>query len=205
MSDERDEQPELSETELVPPPPAGYAPPEPFVYPMWGLQGAALLVLVLMGGSLLLFLGWWHGELSLTLGLGELLLVLLTVAVVIVVHELVHGAVYRLLGYEVQFGVAWQMGAAYAAVFGQFQQRGHNFASAVAPLVVLTAVLFPLLLVPNSVLNLIGFTALLFNTSGAVGDLYLMWRLWRLPPGSLLYDVNPETMLIYRRLAREKA
>ena len=186
----------------IPPPPAGYAPAEPFVYPMGKLQIAAIIVFVATGMGLLFFMGWWHGTLTFSLGLGELLAVVLTVVVVIVVHELVHGAVYRWLGYKVSYGIAWKLGAAYAAVFGQFQQRGHNFATAVAPLIVLTTLFWPLLLLPNGLLNLIGFTAILFNTSGAVGDLYLSWRLWRLSPSSLLYDVSPEKMLIYRPLAR---
>lgn len=190
----------MRENETMPPPPDGYAPAERFVYPLWPLQIAALLVLIMTGLGLLLFLGAWHGALNWTFGLGELLLVLLTVLVVIVVHELIHGAVYRWLGYDVSFGIAWKMGAAYAAVFGQFQKRLHNLASAVAPLLVLNAVLFPLLLLPNDTLNLVGFVALLFNTSGAVGDLYLSWRLWRMPAGSLLYDVSPEMMLFYQPL-----
>lgn len=192
-------QPEKEVDELeMPLPPEGYAPAERFQYPMGKLQWVSLLLLVVVGAGLLFFLGWWHGELSFSLGLGELLVMLLTVVGVIVLHEGVHGLVYRWLGYTVSYGIAWQLGAAYAAVFGQFQRRNDNFATAVAPLILLTILFWPLLLLPSGLLNLIGFTAILFNSSGAVGDLYLMWRLWRMPPATLLYDVSVDMMLIYR-------
>ncbi len=193
---------DVDETTKIPAPPEGYAPAERFQYPMGKLQLASVLILVVTGAGLMFFLAWWHGEMTFSLGLGELLVIVLTVVVVIGVHELVHGAVYHWLGYKVSYGIAWKLGAAYAAVFGQFQQRGHNFATAVAPLLVLNTLFLPLLLVPSELLNLIGFTAILFNTSGAVGDLYLMWRLWRLPPATLMYDVTVDMMLIYQPLAR---
>jgi len=134
---------------------------------------------------------------SATNGLAQVGVVFLAVVITIGVHEWVHGLIYRILGYRVSYGLSWRMGAAYAAAFGQWQKRDHNLLAALAPLVVLTPLLIGLLATSNHLLNLAAFSALIFNTSGAVGDLYLTWRLLRLPKGALLYDIDPKTMLIY--------
>lgn len=186
-------------TNASPPPPSGYAEAVRFRYPMAGLQVASLFILLAAG---LIFgriattaqsigFGQWF-----SLSLLEILLVLATLPFTIVVHELLHGLVFRLLGYDVSYGIAPALGAAYAAAFGQWQQRGHNALAAAAPLVVLTAISLPLLTVPG-VLSNTAFVLLLINTSGAVGDAYILYRLARMPRGTLLYDVNIETMLIY--------
>jgi len=91
-----------------------------------------------------------------------------------VLHELTHGLVYRYLGYQVSYGVAPQLGAFYAAAFHQFQQRSDNLVVGIAPLVVLNVLLLPLLFVPIPLLAFAAFIALLFNTAGAAGDLYLV-------------------------------
>jgi hypothetical protein len=185
-----------------PDPPDGYQAAVRFQYPMLRLQFVAMFGLVLSAG-----LFRWVGRLlnssfdifspSSTSGIAEIGMVLLAVLVTIVVHEWVHGLVYRVLGYHVSYGLSWRMGAAYAAAFGQWQKRDHNLLAALAPLVVLTPLFIGLLATPNQLLNLAAFSALIFNTSGAVGDLYLSWRLVRLPKGALLYDIDPKTMLIY--------
>jgi hypothetical protein len=134
---------------------------------------------------------------SATNAIAQVGVVFLAVVITIIVHEWVHGLVYRVLGYRVSYGLSWRMGAAYAAAFSQWQKRDHNLLAALAPLVLLTPLLITLLAVPNQLLNLAAFAALIFNTSGAVGDLYLSWRLLRLPKDALLYDIDPKTMLIY--------
>jgi uncharacterized membrane protein YkvI len=55
-------------------------------------------------------------------------------------------------------------------------------------LLVLDLALVPVLFVPVPMLAFGAFVALLFNTLGAVGDLYLLAHLLRMPPGTLLYD-----------------
>ena len=54
-----------------------------------------------------------------------------------------------------------------------------------------------LLALSNSTIVLLALASLMMNTGGAVGDLYLVWRLLRLPRETLLYDVDVKTMLIY--------
>jgi hypothetical protein len=184
-------------------PPAGYQPAERFQYPKIKLQIAALVVLALVTPSLLALV--WvlqrpsaESPLVLVSGGIDLLPIVGTVLATTTVHELVHGAAYRLLGYRVTFGVSGHLLAAYAAAFDQWQTRNHNLIVALAPLVALTGILLPMLAVESRVVVLVAVTALMMNTAGAVGDLYLAWRLLRMPRATLLYDIDVKTMLIYR-------
>ncbi|MBN1579956.1 MAG: DUF3267 domain-containing protein, partial [Anaerolineae bacterium] len=185
-----------------PEPPPGYQPAMRFEYPKMGLQIAAFVVLIGIT-PLLLFLvivlqrQSLGGLFSDTDRLVQLVLVVATVLITMVIHELVHGLAYRLLGYRVTFGVSVHLFAAYAAAFGQWQTRDHNIVAALAPLVVLTLLCIPMLALPNTVIVWLALIVLMMNTSGAVGDLYLVWRLLHLPRKTLLYDVDVKTMLIY--------
>ena len=115
----------------------------------------------------------------------------------IFLHELIHGGLLRHYGYRASYGVEWRLFVAYTAAFGQFQQRDHAVQTALAPLMIITIAMLPLLAVPNHYIVTVAFAALLTNTPGAVGDLYLAWRLLRLPRQTLVYDVDPQQMLIY--------
>jgi hypothetical protein len=189
-----------------PGPPAGYQPAVLLQYPKLKLQIAALVVLVLIT-PLFLILAWALGPVEnpivLRNGVVELLLVVVTVLATTTIHELLHGAAYGLLGYRVTFGVSRHLLAAYAAAFDQWQTRKHNMIVALAPLVALTGVLVPLLVVKNQVVVLVGVTALMMNTAGAVGDIYLIWRLCRMPRATLLYDMDVKTMLVYQPECRD--
>jgi len=183
-----------------PDPPAGYDSAVQFEYPKRPLQiTGTILALLLM--PLLLFLTAIinDGDISTVFGRGLMgaIIMIVTITITILVHEFIHGLTYRLLGYKVTYGADLKLVAAYAAAFGQFQKRNHNLAVALAPLLVLTPVFLFLLRVANPTIVLIAYTGLLFNTSGAVGDLYLTWRLLHWPTDALLYDVNPSTMLVY--------
>jgi hypothetical protein len=74
---------------------------------------------------------------------------------------------------------------------------------ALAPLIALTAILVPMLAVSSRIVVLVGMSALLMNTAGAVGDVYLVWRLKRLPRPTSLYDVDEKTMLVYVPVVEE--
>ncbi|UPV99149.1 DUF3267 domain-containing protein [Halorussus gelatinilyticus] len=181
-----------------PDPPEGYREPVAFSYPSLWLSAGSLVLFVaaFLGFERLMNALRSDAALEFTVGpTGIGVVALLTVGTV-VVHELVHGAVYRWLGYRVQYGLALNMGAAYAAAFGQFQTRRDNLAVGLAPLVVFTAVLTPLLAGPL-VVALAAFLVLVVNTAGAIGDLYLSWRILRMPEGTLLYDVDIRHSYVY--------
>lgn len=192
----------MSAKTSYPEPPPGYQPALKFEYPKLKLQLLAVALIIVIT-PLLVLLTWFlqgrPGRFPLLIqgGLGDLTIVLLTIVATVFVHELIHGLAYQLLGYKVSYGVSLQLMAAYAGAFGQWQQRHHNILVALAPLLLLTLFLVPLLSSSQPGLVLIAFTALLFNTGGAVGDLYLVWRLLRWPAASLLYDVNTSTMLVF--------
>ena len=182
--------------------PAGYQSAIRLQYPKLKLQIAALIVLAL-ATPLFLLLVWVLNRqpagtpFVLVSGPLDLLPVAVTVLATTLVHEGIHGVAYRLLGYRVTFGVSRHLLAAYAAAFDQWQSRTHNLIVALAPLVVLTGILLPFLAVNNRAAVLAALAALMVNTAGAVGDLYLAWRLLRMPRGTLLYDKDDETMLVY--------
>ncbi len=195
----------MTKSNVYPSPPAGYQVPIRFEYPKIKLQIASIAVLFIVT-PVLLFLTWFLQGQPTTFPLQisqiqDLVVVIVTLVITITVHELIHGLVYRSFGYQVKYGVSLHLFAAYAGAFGQWQKRNHNLIVALAPLVSLTVLLGPLLSIPNQSSMLIVFTALLFNIGGAVGDIYLTWRLLRLPQNALLYDMDEATMLIYRPIA----
>lgn len=130
----------------------------------------------------------YHVALPLTLV--ESVIVLLAAAVTIVLHEYIHGWGLRLHGYQVSYGVHWRKFMAYAAVFDQPMEREHVSRIALAPFVIITATMLPLLAFPNRYVIVVAFTALLINTAGSVGDLLLAWHLKYLPPRTLLCDID---------------
>lgn len=181
-------------------PPPGYQPALHFRYPKIALQIAAVILVVALTPILLIFTAMLQGNkgtLSFILNLNDLLLVVVTIIVTVIIHEAVHGLVYQLLGYKVTYGASLQLLAAYAGAFKQWQKRDHNIAVAAAPLLLLSLLLLPLLALDSRMLVLVGFTALLFNIGGAVGDIYLIWRLARLPRETLVYDLDPTSMLLF--------
>jgi len=131
------------------------------------------------------------------LTLANLGLILATIIIIVILHEIIHGLAYQLFGYRVTYGASLHLMAAYAAAFGQWQKRGHNLIVALAPLLLLTLLLLPLLALPQPTITLIALTGLLFNTAGAVGDLYLVWKLLSWPKTTRLYDVDLHTMLVF--------
>ncbi|WP_158057821.1 DUF3267 domain-containing protein [Halorussus halophilus] len=178
--------------------PQGYRDPVEFNYPpLWLAVGSFVLFFTAVVGF-----GWLMGTLrnelvfEFTLGPAGMATVVVALGATFVVHELVHGTVYKLLGYRVSYGVAINIGALYAAAFGQFQTRRDNVLCAMAPLAVFTVVLTPLLAGPLPV-ALLAFFVLVVNTSGAIGDLYITWRLLRMPPGTLLYDVDARHSYVF--------
>ena len=183
----------------APTPPAGYAPPVRFVYPRRGLQWGSVGLMVLTLPGLFWWTNWWHFAAAyrlLNLSTLDALLMFLIVILTIIVHEAIHGLVYARLGYKVTYGLSGQLGAAFAAAFQQFQTRNHNLVVALAPLLVLTSLGLLLLTSSNLLVQRLGFTIALFNTGGAIGDLYLPYRLLRLPQQALLYDANEREMYI---------
>lgn len=200
---------------LLPETPPGYADPVEFQYPVVVLAGiVAVLTVVSMG-----VFGWLlyvaqgpdalatvftveetADSVTFTTDLGVVALALVFgVVAVTALHEFVHGLAYRLLGYDVSYGVLVGMGAFYAAAFHQFQRRNDNLLVGAAPLVVVDAVLLAALFAPNPTVAFVAFVGLLFNTAGAAGDVYLLVALLRMPADALLYDSDARHGYVFYR------
>ena len=195
-----------------PPTPEGYNEPYQFEYPKLLVTLAAMAVTVV---STVVY-GWLLVQLQgpevlpvvFEVGAAEeitilfnltgtavpLLFAFLTVAVV---HELLHGVAYQRYGYEVRYGVYWRFGAVYAAVFHQFHSREDNLRVGIAPLLIITVVCLPLLAVPQPIIATTAFFVLVLNTGGAMGDAYALWRLYRMPRGTVMYDLNIDNMYVF--------
>jgi hypothetical protein len=184
----------------IPSPPPGYGAPIRFQYPTVLLIVLNLAAVVLMGGGIAALLARLHGlpnGFAITLSGIDLLIAVAAMLAIVVVHELIHALTAWGLGYRITFGFKWSLLAPYVAAFHQFIPRRHNLLIALAPLIVLTALLLPLLTASASWALIVAFMGLVVNTAGAVGDLYLTWRLLRLPRRTLLYDVSIDSMFIY--------
>jgi len=126
----------------------------------------------------------------------DLITVLITALAVAAAHEAMHGVAYLVLGYRVAYGMSVHPFAVYVTAFGQWHKRDHSIVTALLPVVLLTAVGVPMLALPDRTIVLVGLTALMMNASAAVGDLYLVWCLLRLPRATLFYPVDMNTMLV---------
>jgi hypothetical protein len=189
----------MAERASHPRPPTGYLPAEQYEYPKVKLQLGVLVVLAVGSLSLLRLTSLLQrqplGAVIHIDGSAGLVVCAATALAATTTHELAHGLAFRVLGYRVTYKVSAHPLTAYVAALGQWQARDHAILAALAPVVVLTLLLVPLLALPG--LAVVGSVALTLNMGGAVGDLYRVWRLLRLPRRTLLYHVDVTTMLMY--------
>ena len=105
-----------------------------------------------------------------------------------VLHELVHGACMKLFGAKrVRFGFTGMY--AYAGSEEYFQ-KGAYIVVALAPLVVLGAVLLALNIAAGAQYFWFVYLLQLINVSGAAGDLYVSFRFLRMPKDILVRDTG---------------
>ena len=121
---------------------------------------------------------------------------IVSMIVYIVLHELVHGAVYKALTHrKLTFGITWS--AAFCGVPDIYVYRNTALASLVAPLTVFTVLLVPLTLWLRTVdMGWYMVSGLLFaiHISGCAGDLYITKMLLTKfkDPATLMRDTGPE-------------
>ncbi|WP_440770770.1 DUF3267 domain-containing protein [Natronorubrum sp. DTA28] len=201
----------------LPATPDGYAEPYEFTYPMGVLLIGSGLLGLLSAVVVVGLLSQIHGlelftfyEVTVegetttwTMDLTAIAVPFLVALIVTtVVHELIHGLVFRWYGHTPEYGAVPALGAFYAAVFGEFQNRDDLLRVALAPLLVITAVCVPLLAVPVPIIAITAGFVLILNTAGAVGDLYALWRVGRMPRGTLMYDVDIRHSYVYEPRSR---
>jgi Putative zincin peptidase len=155
------------------------------------------LLLLLGGGVFFIVLNlvvyyWQRHTLSLNLTFGGALLWLLInilgAIVILPLHELLHGLMFLLWGGRPFFGAKLPL-ALYCGARQQLFRRNQYIAVGLAPLVVITLAAFVLTLF-SPVLASYTLFANLSNFSGAVGDLWSVLRMARLPANALIEDTD---------------
>ena len=173
----------------------------------WVVMGAfslaALLVAWLIVLSVLAFLhggewgtrsqGW---ELFLAFSLGSVMTVIL--------HELFHGIGFRACGARARFGFkAWtKLGPIfYTSAPGYYLRRGEYLAAALAPVTLLTVVLFvALAILPvDSVFSFTAFVMAGLNVAGSVGDTFIVRKVLARPTESYFED-REDGFVVYGNL-----
>jgi len=188
----------------VPAAPEGYRDPTPFEFPLWLLLAGRFVLsapaVPLFGGPRWAIRGGAVSEsLAVVTGTPTAITAEFNIAPIVgmtvlatgvtgVAHELVHGLVFRRYGYPVSYGAMPRLGAFDATPCHQFVTREHAPGIALAPLVGISLVGPPLLLVPVPLFAVSVSLVLLVNAAGAIGDPYVVAYLLRKPPGALLYD-----------------
>lgn len=119
--------------------------------------------------------------------IGQLLALLALVALILVVHELIHGFFFWMFTRSKPI-YALHLAYAYAAAPDWFIPFRQYWIIGLAPLVIIDAIgLLLILLTPTSwILPVIFLVAL--NTGGAIGDILITARLFRLSPACLVKD-----------------
>jgi hypothetical protein len=117
------------------------------------------------------------------------LAILAGVAVMIVLHELVHGLTMRRYGARPKYGVLWSGLMFYATAAGFAFRRNNYLTVALAPLIVLSLLIMIILAAPLST----GPATLLiicgaFNAAGAIGDLWIVRIVMRYPKQAFVID-----------------
>ena len=141
------------------------------------LVGVGVGIVIGIGNAMLglLFPSW----------LATLGLLCVALALVLVLHEGLHGAAGMLFGYRPIFGVQPPL------VFTTFKEkiaRNHLVAIALAPLVILDAAFVTaFLLVPGEIFWDLCFAV---NTIGAVGDMWIVTRILGHPPETVFQDTK---------------
>lgn len=110
---------------------------------------------------------------------------LIALVAVPLLHEAVHGLAAMLVGVRPSYGVG--PGFAYTTVKEPLDKRAY-LVIAIAPLLVLSAIGLPLATVWDTGAGAILFF-LIVNASGAVGDLWMSWRVAFQPRDALFFDL----------------
>lgn len=117
----------------------------------------------------------------------------------LILHELTHGAVYKILTHEkLTFGISWSV--AFCGVPNIYTYRRTALLSLLAPFTLFSVILLPLTIWLhhiNQIWYLICGVAFALHISGCVGDLYMAWLfLTRFRnPLTLMRDTGPAQWL----------
>lgn len=121
-----------------------------------------------------------------TIDLSNLLLgALIALVLVPVLHEAVHGGAALLVGARPSYGIG--PGFAYTT-FREPLRKWPYLTVGLAPLIILSLLCVLLAARWESLAGLLLFFAVV-NAAGAIGDLWMSWRILRQPPNAIFYDL----------------
>ena len=138
------------------------------------------------------FVGEFSGSVDVS-GMGLLILVFV---LTVLVHELVHGLFFWMLGYKVSFGLMLPI-AAYTMAKNQLVKRWDYLIISLAPFVFINLFCILLLFLKSSILSDVAVSVLIINTSGAVADLWLAKVIFFSPKKTLFYDSSVTENFMY--------
>lgn len=130
---------------------------------------------------------------------GMLGLFLLGMLAYLVLHELTHGAVYKLLtGEKLTFGI--RPSCAYCGVPNIFVTRKTALLAVLAPFALFTLLFLPLIALRSSYCALLFLLLFALHAGGCVGDLYCAYLLlFRLKGPLLMKDTGPKQSFYLKR------
>jgi hypothetical protein len=106
--------------------------------------------------------------------------------VTFVIHEAIHAILGRLIGCDVSIGL--RGASLWTSLSNAFQSRMQTVLIALGPTAVITPVYTAMLIYGSPALAAAALVGLFVNTVGLRHDLTLVYRMWELPPGALLYN-----------------
>jgi hypothetical protein len=126
---------------------------------------------------------------SLTFGLVEIGVAILTILVTIVLHELAHGIAMQAFGARPRYGVLWNQGMFYATAPGYAFLRNDYLQIALAPFILLSVlVVLGIWLSSGTFWVAVFAIAGIVNASGAIGDLWIATIVLQYPAKAYVID-----------------
>ncbi len=157
---------------------------------LWTLLSLGLLALGMLCFGVIYLVAWEQIELSLGIeDMWKLLAVLAVTAVLLVLHELIHGFVMRLLGARPRYGAGVLSGGIpylYATAHGYRFTKRQYLIVALAPMVTIS--LLGAVLVASASWGSWLIIPLAIHLSGCVGDLWIAGLVLLQPDGALIED-----------------
>lgn len=165
-----------------PEPPSGFVAPEVLDRPRWLLEGAGLVVLVV--------LAWLSGSYELLVGtdLVGLVSVIVAILALVLAHEGVHLVAALALGYEPV--IRWIPPQVYSA--DTWSDRDDGLLMLAGPILVLNVLGAIIWLVSSGWVATAGLGVIALNTAMSVGDLYVIGYLLAHPEETVTIVVEDE-------------
>lgn len=112
------------------------------------------------------------------------------------IHELLHAVTAKVVGARVSFGLSMTVISTWTS--HAFQSRKNTVIIALMPSVLITLAIPVIMSAGSDTLTIAALVALFVNTVGLRHDFHLVWQMFLLPRGALIYNLDDAT-LVYER------